>query len=574
MISFNNISCILILLGLLSSPVNGLLSQSAYPDSYATEAKNQREEVLVFTDRCLYAVNEKIRFSSFCSKTGELSDESWSKVLYLELITPSGKSIVKGKFPHGKDGSSGYIEIPDHAVTGSYYLRAYTRWMRNFGPRLFCYVPITIINPFSSEKLDEGNGGQKIQPESYGIEENGLQINLPVLRFAPGEEVNLELQIPGSGETGPSAYCLTVVPGGLADTLYSHIKPGRQGGDMEFSFDYLPDIRGVSLSGTVLNEENSSPSPKTRMHFSLLGENPDYIAAFSDEKGRFTVSLPSRNGIQELFVSAEGDQNTRHKILIDQDFTVEALPFSTDPFVLTLNKRVSARNMIMNMQFSRIYSQADNNQKVKDTLAAIPFYGKPTSVIEISKYVDLPTMMEIFENLVPDALFYFRKGDPGLKFLNSNTNTSIYPPLILVDNIPVSDLNAVLSIDPMKIERIELINELYVKGNMMFGGIVSIVSRAGDMAAIDLQEGSYFFDYQCFYPPDKPGTAQEVSTLDKIPDTRNTLVWIDKIPLKPGESRQVKFKAGSVPGDYIIMVRGLNSRGEALSVQRRISVEE
>ena len=93
----------------------------------------------------------------------------------------------------------------------------------------------------------------------------------------------------------------------------------------------------------------------------------------------------------------------------------------------------------------------------------------------------------------------------------------------------------------------------------MYGVMIILTSRQGDMAAVDLPEGSYFFDYQAFHP----GNSQTQYTLsERIPDTRNTLLWIDKISLDSEENKTLEFPVSSRSGEYIILVRGVSPLGE------------
>jgi len=97
-----------------------------------------------------------------------------------------------------------------------------------------------------------------------------------------------------------------------------------------------------------------------------------------------------------------------------------------------------------------------------------------------------------------------------------------------------------------------------------------LTSRQGDMAAVDLPEGSYFFDYQAFHP----GDAQvQYAPSDRIPDTRNTLLWIDKISLDPDEMKTLQIHAASQIGEYIILVRGVSTLGEIVYGMSTFNVE-
>ena len=110
-----------------------------------------REKVRLFTDRNLYAAGEEIFFSADLAV-----NDSRESVIYVELITPEGDKIKSGKFKSEKGIASGCLAIPEDLFTGFYYVRAYTREMRNAGPGSYDYVPVKVINPAKNDILVSG----------------------------------------------------------------------------------------------------------------------------------------------------------------------------------------------------------------------------------------------------------------------------------------------------------------------------------------------------------------------------------------------------------------------------------
>ena len=97
------------------------------------------------------------------------------------------------------------------------------------------------------------------------------------------------------------------------------------------------------------------------------------------------------------------------------------------------------------------------------------------------------------------------------------------------------------------------------------------------MAGLDLPKGSYFFDYESFYP--QSTGAKELAFTgstpgsSRTPDTRNTIYWTGNLPLEKGSSHELIFKAPETPGEYVILVRGVDPQGEVLSTTARFRVE-
>jgi len=569
----NSIYCLIALLSVIFCSRSGVLSQVPYNSSYEEEASCRTEYITLFTDRNMYAVNERILFSAFYRQGWKPATDPWSKVLYVELVTPSGKQVTDGKFHLNAKGSSGYLQIPADLQTGNYYVRSYTRWMKNFGPQSYSYTPLKIINPFKKQVLKEDNESSGFYAGPVRMSFPGVQCRTSKKSYTPGEEVRLELGNNGSGNMPPGEYCLTVVYSGLCDTLNAQVDNGAIPGGGEFRFNYLPEIRGVSISGSVVNTEDQTPAPQVRMHFSTLGEQSDYFGTLTDEMGRFILNLPERTGTQELFVACEPSGDKEREIRIDHDFASDPVPFTTEQFTLSSNEKEAANRMALNMQLSNAYKVVQTDlspESGKDSI--LPFYGMPTSSIILDDYIKLPNMNEVFVNIVPDVFVFYNDGEPYLNIYSSFHNVSIFPPLILIDNIPIFDHTAIFLIDPERIERIDVVNEVYVRGELMYGGMIFITSRRGDMAAIDLPSGSYFFDYQAFHPgnpqsqysfPESiPETGNNPS--DRIPDTRNTLLWVDKISFGPEEVKTVRFPASAQAGEYTILLRGVSPSGEII----------
>jgi len=443
--------------------------------------------------------------------------------------------------------------------------------MRNFGPQSYCYTPLTIINPFKQDVQTENNESSDVDADLIRMNYPGVKCQTNKTSYTQGEVIQLEISRVASEYKLPGEYCLTVVRAGLCDTLNAHTDIGDTPGARDFRFNYLPEIRGVSISGRVVNIEDQSPAPRARLHFSSLGKQADYFGTLTDEMGRFILTLPDATGIQELFVACEPSGDKKREIRIDQDFTSDPVPFRTTQFTLSPGNREASSRMVLNMQLSKVFkSEEASPTSVTDTGSFVPFYGIPITAVNLEEFIKLPTMAEIFINLVPSVTVNYRRGEPYLRFESTFGYTPTFPYLVLIDQIPVFDQKVFFSIDPSKIERIEVIDELYTKGGLMYGGIIVLHSKQGNMAAVDLPEGSYFFDYQTFHPVNSPAQFTDAK---RIPDTRNTQLWINKISLDSDQKKTVKFPASSLPGEYHILLRGVSSRGDVVGGVSTFKVE-
>jgi hypothetical protein len=106
------------------------------------------ERVLIITDREIYLCGEEIFFHAFTYEGNWFLPVSISSVLYAELYNKNNQVISRVKFPLINGNGSGKILIPRSILSDIYFIRAYTNFMKNFGPQQFFMQKLKIVNPF------------------------------------------------------------------------------------------------------------------------------------------------------------------------------------------------------------------------------------------------------------------------------------------------------------------------------------------------------------------------------------------------------------------------------------------
>lgn len=112
-----------------------------------------QERVTVRSDRNIYFGGEKIWLAVNCFETNSNKQSKASKLVYLELLNQGKEIILSNRVNLEAGAGSIIIDIPDTLATGNYAIRAYTNWMLNSNPDLYCSQNISIINPFSKHKF-------------------------------------------------------------------------------------------------------------------------------------------------------------------------------------------------------------------------------------------------------------------------------------------------------------------------------------------------------------------------------------------------------------------------------------
>ena len=107
--------------------------------SYIQKAMNfskvvPQEKVYLHFDNMGYFENETLWFKAYVTRTDTGRPTDLSKVLYVELLNPSGDIVRTCKYPVDSLGvSHGDIRLDSLLTSGYYEVRAYTRYMTNWG---------------------------------------------------------------------------------------------------------------------------------------------------------------------------------------------------------------------------------------------------------------------------------------------------------------------------------------------------------------------------------------------------------------------------------------------------------
>jgi hypothetical protein len=525
------------------------------------DAQVRKEELVVLSDRGHYISGETIRYRAFYRPPdAELAGE-WSRVLYVELIQPNGTTLVQGKVRIDTLGAAGSLVIPEGLSSGTYYLKAYTRWMRNCGPEGYAYTSLRIYDPFSEEVLPVDSTGWESkaawQMMNRGEEDatDVLQCSLAKERYGIREEVSLNLK--WNMDRAPADLTVSVSRMGLHGNQ-SYYRKGCETASGHKA-EILPEMQGLSLTGQVVSSDGS-PAPYATVYVSVLGEEKDFFCNYSDSVGRFYFSLPDYKGKRELFVSAYHSDYPGLELLIDRDFSQDRLNLPSYPVQLNDSLTAIITEMSVNAQVAEQYYPSREPVQEPRASEELLFYGHPVFTIKFDDFIKLPNLAEYFLEVVPQVAVKRSRGVRRLVVLGEHPDLAVYSPLLMIDGVAIFDVEAVLAVSPRLIDRLEIINAPYIRGNVTFGGIISLISKNNDLGYIDLPSSGLLVDYQMLDLPRDDPEMQGIGD-PRMPDVRNTLYWNPELILSPGTDQHISFRTSDLKGEYEILIRGTGSDG-------------
>ncbi len=108
-----------------------------------------REEVYIHSDRKEYLSGEDIWFNIYLIDRQSFKPSTNSKIAYFELLNSENRPVLQKRILLNDGFGPGQILLPDTLSTGTYTIRAYTGWMKNFLPENCFTQDIKIYNAFS-----------------------------------------------------------------------------------------------------------------------------------------------------------------------------------------------------------------------------------------------------------------------------------------------------------------------------------------------------------------------------------------------------------------------------------------
>ena len=200
---------------------------------------------------------------------------------------------------------------------------------------------------------------------------------------------------------------------------------------------------------------------------------------------------------------------------------------------------------------------------------AYPYYGKPSNTVDPQLFIDLPNFTEISRELLSGVKFRNYNNEPTLQVMNSGVhNYFAEQPLILIDGIPIRDLNVIKNMGTVDIDRIEVCQSERFYGDLRFPGVVAIYTAKADYSRIPESDQLIRLKMETIQPSvtlEEP----EVSELN-IPDLRQVIYW--NPATIPAENISVKCRTSSVLGWYKLVVRGKLKDGTLFYTEKQFEV--
>ncbi len=328
--------------------------------------------------------------------------------------------------------------------------------------------------------------------------------------------------------------------------------------------DFIPEYGGHLITGHVVNRDGNR-TPGINTYFSVIGKDAQLCLSKSNATGEVTYEVMNFFGKHRLIAQTNSETDSAFQVEFDEGYAEVPEKISLPDFYLSpdLRNQLTQRNLAMQLQHG---FEKQNLHTIRSANDSLPFYGRPNEAYQLDDFTRFPTMEEVFREYISGVMV--RKKKDRFHFFTIDRATNILykdNPLVMLDGVPVFNLNKIMAYDPRKIQKIDVIAKPYYLGHLTFPGLVNCITYQGNLldftpgfAAVISWEGLQ--PKREFFTPCYETKLQKES---RIPDKRHLLFWSPEVTSDSQGKSHITFYSSDVPGVYRAVAQGLNDRGES-----------
>jgi hypothetical protein len=334
----------------------------------------------------------------------------------------------------------------------------------------------------------------------------------------------------------------------------------------KYSFDHVPEFRAHIVKGTVTNSDGT-PVKNILAYLASPSKLVHLNAARSNAKGEVNFEMNDFWGQRKLIGQLNRETDSLLTITISDPFSKEnnvVMP----PFSILQNVEADLQLRSISMQVQDIYYRDLGDRIVnKPKNDSTSFFGKADKTYNLDDYTRFPLLEEVMREYVPDV--FVRKRRDGFHFMMVNTLWNKMfegEPMVMLDGVPVFDLDKMMAFDPRLVKRLEVIPRYFYLGPLRINGVVSYSTYQGDLQGFELDPKAVVLDYEGlqlhreFYSPKYEAGKQRNS---RMPDQRFALYWEPIVLTDEKGNKTLEFFTSDVSGKYIVVVEGITAEGQS-----------
>ncbi|HEY5745059.1 MAG TPA: carboxypeptidase-like regulatory domain-containing protein [Chryseolinea sp.] len=545
------------------------------------------------TDRSYYYPGETMWFSAHMQYYSPPMRDSLSRVLYTDLVGPSGKIVMTRIFPLSRDGGSGQLELPRTLAKGNYQLRAYTRWMLNFDKQFVFVKPIRILNeqewvhyPKTEPPVDTANVVVETDRDDYRTRDKitvTLRVTPSELRVATGLSVSvtdLDQAVPATNET---------------TILYAHMPDVVMPDTLERKTMY-PIQYGIDIKGRFTT--NRGKAEEGLLIFTQKASK-DVFTVKTDALGNFYVPDLLLYDTAKISVHPKTAGGGRGGKVVIDTLVVSAPPTSFDTLGIDAYRETATRlrDRVMNKQTRVLKEVVVTSTRIADIAPTRLGFADVSVDGEFFRTTGLTDILMALQSRVPGLhIIVFLGADsyPKKYIVFSGTSTlqgspEAKEPVVLIDGLVINagdggTADRISQLNPNEIDRVEVtkFGNGAAYGARGGNGVIAIYTRntykikGKTRAPLYKEEKLVTLNIQGYASP-RNFVAPDHSVggdVQGVPDYRATLSWKPLVVMDEHNQATITFFAADLPTRYRIVAEGFTAEGVPVRGEKIITVQD
>lgn len=322
------------------------------------------EKIYLQLDKDIYPTGSTIWFKAIVTNSFENKPTDLSGVLYVELINAEKNLIEKKLIKLDKGIGEGYLDLPENIQTGTYLIRAYTEWNRNFDSDFFFEKYVQVFSPLNKNNKESAISNVTLVKDDN--EDDHLKAVFNPLALDELHKNRLQLYI-------------------TIDNIKDSVSIKKEK-DGTYQMDYV-----VPKDSKLATLELITSNGKTHAKTMVLDEQAIDLQFFP-ESGELVHGLPNKVGFKVLDVFGHGTQIEGD--IIDQNNNV-ITNFKSNPLGMG---SFELNNVDSNKSYYAKWNQ-------KDTLYPLPKIAQLGNVLSVSEKDKNITVTTSSNYLKSDIIF-------------------------------------------------------------------------------------------------------------------------------------------------------------------------
>ncbi len=358
---------------------------------------------------------------------------------------------------------------------------------------------------------------------------------------------------------------------------YPNVKTGTLSFNSTSAKMFLPEARGMLVTGYVFDKASGNPTNGIIAYLSIPGRNTRFFASKSKSDGSLAFELNKVYGENEVVVQTDYTRDSTYRIEIDNPYSQEYMDLALPEFTLSESVADWLIEKSQQMQVVNAYQKYNPSKPTITEIDSSAFYITPDASYILDDYTRFIVMEEVMREYI--AGVNVRKNKDGFHFMVIDIEKNIVyedNPLMLLDGVPVFDADEIIALDPLKIQRIQTVNQRFGKGAIDCQGIVNYTTYKGNLNGYTLHPGTLTFRYDGVQIPMLSPEINYLPSNDKnsrTPDYRTTLCWIPCAPGMDIKNIPQGIFASDASGDYVVTINAITKDGKVISLSDKFAVK-